>query len=286
MVYKDIILIVIMLDITKPIVLVDCSYFVFYRYYATRSWYQRAMEKDIDCKTVCTDNVFIDKYTLTWEKSIKDMSKEFKTVSNNIIFARDCSRDNIWRMELYPTYKAGRDEKENSFNGDIFKYTYQTLIPILKEKYNFKDIQHDKLEADDMIALFVKRINEKGNVSCIPKITIITNDNDYVQLYKYNVEIFNIQGKSLRDRIDDVPNYLQYKIIIGDKSDNIVAVAKKVGDKTAKKMIADPVYYEKIMGNPGAMQQMELNRKLIDFDSIPELLVKQAYSVIDKLLKI
>jgi 5'-3' exonuclease len=103
------------------------------------------------------------------------------------------------------------------------------------------------------------------------RIVVITNDNDYVQLYKYpNLDVYNLQNKSLRDRVDDVDNYLLYKILVGDKSDNIKSIGKKIGDKTAKKMIADSALMQKVLAPDEVRASFELNRKLIDFSYIPQ----------------
>jgi 5'-3' exonuclease len=139
------------------------------------------------------------------------------------------------------------------------------------------------LEADDLIAIFVSYMRGKGLGTVL---TIITNDNDYVQLYKHNVNIYNLQNKSLRDRITDVDTYLQHKIIVGDKSDNIKSVGKKIGEKTAQKMIDDPATYNKIMSQPGVQEQYDLNKTLIDFDNIPPELVKEVHNQIDNMITI
>lgn len=254
------------MDPSRGIVFCDASYFVFYRYYAVKGWYKKAMEKDLDVRGSLEDKEFLDKYDSTFEKLILDIAKRHRVPLTNVVFARDCSRESIWRYKLYPAYKGTRDERVDSFNGEIFKHTYEVLFPRLRKKYGFQEMMHPHLEADDIIAISVKV------ATAVPRaggITIITNDNDYVQLYKHGVEIINLQKKSLRDRVDNVDTYIDYKVIVGDKSDNIPSIAKKVGDKTAKKMIEDPAMFEKVMGGEGVRDRYELNRTLIDFERIP-----------------
>lgn len=254
------------MDPSYPILLCDTSYIVFYKYYAIRSWYKKAHDEDIEVDKVMGNAEFMDRYDNAVEKMIEEVSKRYKVPYKNIVFAKDCMREKIWRTKIYPAYKACRDDKASSFNREIFKHTYDKLLPRLKTKYGFTDIGHTSLEADDVIALFVTYLKRINNACAI---TVITNDNDYVQLYKYGVDIYNIQNKSLRDRIDDVENYLAFKIIVGDKSDNIKAIGKKIGEKTAQKMLREPAYYDKIMGMEGVKEQHALNKTLIDFDSIP-----------------
>jgi 5'-3' exonuclease len=270
------------MDLTKNIVFCDASYFVFYRYYAIKGWYKRAKELDIDVENILNDEEFIGKYDSTFEKLIMDISRKYNVPYKNIVFAKDCTRERIWRTKLFPDYKACRDEKITSFNGDIFKHTYYNLFPRLQKKYNFIDILHNNLEADDVIALFVKYIR---NIDQKCKIVVITNDNDYVQLYKYNIEIYNLQAKSLRDRIEDVDNYLEYKIIVGDKSDNIKSIGKKIGDKTAKKMLENEELYTKILQQPNVKETYILNKTLIDFDCIPSDYKKEVEMMYSDILK-
>ena len=63
---------------------------------------------------------------------------------------------------------------------------------------------------------------------------------------------------------------------MGDISDNIPAVFPKCGLKTAQKCIEDPEFFKKKMaGNPEYYAQYELNKKLVDFNEIPEELVTE-----------
>ena len=63
---------------------------------------------------------------------------------------------------------------------------------------------------------------------------------------------------------------------MGDKSDNIPPVFPKCGEKTAKKCIDNDEYFqEKITNVHENNLKYELNTKLIDFDYIPEELVKE-----------
>ena len=269
------------MDISKPILACDASYFVFYRYYAVKGWYKRSQEKDIDVQNVLQDDVFMDKYEKTFEKSLVELAKKYKVQHSNVVFAKDCSRGDIWRSAIYPSYKGTRDDKAASFNGDIFKYTYNDLFPKLQAKYGFHYLIHPRLEADDIIALLVMKVRDMKKTT---RMVVLTNDNDYVQLYKYDIEIYNLQKKSLRDRIADVDNYLMYKIIVGDKSDNIKSIGKKIGDKTAQKMIADEALMNKTLAAKDVRETYELNKTLIDFHEIPQQYRSELYVDLMKLI--
>ena len=101
-------------------------------------------------------------------------------------------------------------------------------------------------------------------------ITVITNDNDYVQLHVHRVHLVNLQGKSLYDRIADVHTYIELKRIMGDVSDNIPAIAPKIGPKTAMTLIQCPEKLQKRLVDTECKRKYELNELLVNFGRIPD----------------
>jgi 5'-3' exonuclease len=230
------------------------------------NWYKHATQLPAESlKEGDLPKEFLEKYDKTFENSIVELSKTYAVPTTNMVFAKDCPRDKIWRTSLFPTYKANRDDKDTCFNRMIFKHTFDVLFPILRKKYGFHELYHPRLEADDCVALFVQALRNNYRNT----ITIITNDNDYIQLYKHNVNIINLQGKNLRDRVSDVATYIQLKTVLGDKSDNIPAIAKKVGEKTAQKIISNPELMSKYLHDPEVLERYLLNSTLVNFENIP-----------------
>ena len=89
----------------------------------------------------------------------------------------------------------------------------------------------------------------------------------------------NLQDKDLKIRASpdyDAETYLKIKIILGDKSDNIPAIIKKCGIKTAEKLALNPDELNKIFNkDPDAKKNFERNQRLIDFNYIDEKLKKE-----------
>jgi 5'-3' exonuclease len=245
---------------------IDGSYFIFYRYYAILNWYKLQDESDdIDISKILDKKQFIEKYDKMFERTIIDLKKKHDIIWENVFFVKDCPRDQIFRNEIFPDYKGNREN--SSFNGNIFIHTYEKLLPSLIEKYGFKTLCALNLEADDVIAIITKKLQEK--------VIIITNDNDYIQLCNDNTSIINLQGKYIKDRVncDDPSIYLKMKIIQGDKSDNIPSIMKKCGPVTAKKLANNDEELEKFfIKNPSARVQFDINQRLIDFNYIDEKL--------------
>lgn len=262
------------------IIIVDLSYYVFYRYYAIINWLKNQTE-NIDIEDIINNDIFISKYTKMFEKVLNDLSMNYQVVMKNIYIVCDCQRDTIWRFTHFSNYKDNRDHG-GRFNGKIFDYTYNTLLPKLVEKYKFQVIRESNLEADDVINIIVKYVRKCDIKS---NITVITNDNDYIQILKndFNTAIYNLQGMEIKDRVKcDPDTYLKLKILIGDKSDNIPNIGKKVGIKTAEKFVKDPeLLNEYFIKNPAAKLQYELNRLLIDFSYIPNNFIEYIESKIE-----
>lgn len=263
------------------ILLIDLSYYVFYRYFATFNWYKRQTTENIDVEHIKDNIEFMEKYSKMFEKTLLDLMKKHKiNVASNVVFVKDCSRDNIWRHQYYNAYKATREEKTSLFNKDVFTYTYHTLIPQLKEKIGFQIIGHYCLEADDVIAIITKHMfnTYPNNIH----ISIITNDNDYIQLMNIDrlsnvnedniVIIKNLQDKNICERVNCSSQiYINVKKILGDKSDNIPSITRKCGEKTALKLASNEDVLKNLLEkDPEARKQYELNDLLIDFNNIPE----------------
>lgn len=264
------------LDIQGKKLFIDGSYYIFYRFFATYNWYRKQNESDDLNKNenITDDKIFMEKYAKIFENTIVSLQKSNKIEWTNVFFAKDCPRQDIFRNDIYDDYKIREELK--SFDNNIFVYTYNVLIPKLVEKYKFNILCSDKLEADDVIALLVKKIHA---LNASTKFLIITNDNDYVQLHNSVTEIKNLQDKDLKIRASpdyDAETYLKIKIILGDKSDNIPAIIKKCGIKTAEKLALNPDELNKIFNkDPDAKKNFERNQRLIDFNYIDEKLKKE-----------
>ena len=262
------------------VLLVDLSYMVFYRYFATFNWYKRQANADIDVDNIIHNVVFMEKYCKMFEKAINDLVKTYKvTLTSNIVFVKDCSRENIWRHKHYNAYKASRDDKSKVFNKEVFAYTYNVLLPQMKDKIGFQIVGHYCLEADDVIAVITNELLDRKTDN-IMNIVVITNDNDYIQLLNHKrimegdrvtLCVRNLQDKNICDRVGCSPkDYINVKKIIGDVSDNIPSIIKKCGKVTAFKLATNQNALSALLAkDPIAKQQYELNDLLVDFDNIP-----------------
>jgi 5'-3' exonuclease len=261
-------------------IFIDGSYFCFYRYHSLLTWWKNAYPQESDVLNDPYQNEkFVEKFKKTFVDNIQKIPKglQLNKVSNPIIVVgKDCKRENIWRNQYFPNYKANRaNGPEDGFmGGPFFKMAYEEELFIQGGARSI--LKHPKLEADDCIAICVKHL-----LSTYPtcNIYIITSDKDYLQLAEERVHLYNLAFKDLTEQKSCTKNAscdLFCKILTGDISDNIPSVFPKCGPKTALKYFENRELLEtKLKECETYRNAYELNKKIIDFNNIPEELVNE-----------
>ena len=245
-------------------ILVDGSYFCFYRYYAIKSWWKFA-NPDIEVNE--TSIIFEDKFRTTFVDKMTEIPKKLKLKNPIIMVGKDCPQQDIWRMREYKDYKANRKNDTCEHIGLYFTIVYGENLFNVGGASNI--LYHPHLEADDCIAIATKRILEKDPQATV---YIITSDTDYLQLVQDRVKIYTLQYKELinsKSYCGDPNKSLFSKIILGDKTDNIPKVFNKCGPKTVDKLWNDKILLEQKLDEEGCREKYEHNRRLISFQEIP-----------------
>tara|TARA_X000000368_G_scaffold416570_1_gene410806 strand:- start:564 stop:1415 length:852 start_codon:yes stop_codon:yes gene_type:complete len=263
-------------------ILVDTSYWIFYRYFAIMQWWKHT-NPDIELFEDPYDTPeFLEKFIKTFLETLEGFKKKQKLHKQRskpatpctIIAARDCPRKEIWRNKLYSLYKETRDKDDSFMGGPFFKHVYKDNNKILYDAGINHVLKFPTLEGDDIVAITKKYLRNKYPDSMI---YIIANDHDYLQLLDENTEIINFQNKNLRENkkvFPEADKNLFYKIVLGDKSDNIMSVFKKCGPKTCEKYYENKeLFLEALAKDKEAKDKFKLNKKIIDFNEIPETLV-------------
>ena len=239
---------------------IDTSNWIFFRYYGLKKYFEIKDKIKYNSEELINNQDFINKFS-NFDSKLKEIIKKLKINNPKIYFICDCPRKNIWRNDLYKNYKSNRIK--NNDIGFYFQYSYNNIIN------NYNSIKLDKLEADDIIGTITKYLIDNNNYN---NIYIITNDNDYLQLnynekiHLYNYSCKNLKEKSLGSREKD----LYTKIMMGDKSDNILPIHKKCGIKTALKYIEDKNLLEnKFKNDETILKNYKLNEEIINFEFIP-----------------
>jgi 5'-3' exonuclease len=268
-------------NINKTFIFIDGSYFCFYRYHSLLTWWKNAYP-EIVLDDPFLNEQFVAKFRKIFVDHVQNLRKNLgihKSVVPTIIVGRDCKRENIWRNELFPNYKATRaNGKEDGFmGGPFFKMVYQDKLFI--EGGAKAILSHPTLEADDCIALSVKHVLNKYQ-DC--NVYIITSDKDYLQLAEPRVHIYNLGFKKITDQKSSTGSAecdLFCKIVMGDISDNIPSVFPKCGPKTALKYYEDQAAFQtRLQSSDTFIAQYNTNKKIVDFNEIPVLLKNELFT--------
>ena len=151
------------------------------------------------------------------------------------------------RRKIHPEYKANRKPGKRITRWDAFKNAteekdamkiqFSRLIEYL-DFLPINVISIDKIEADDTIAYIAHTLLDED-------VTILSADQDFLQLVNERITVWSPTKKKFytpRMVMDDygVPahNFLMYKVLMGDKSDNIEGV-KGLGPKKLPKIVPD-----------------------------------------------
>ena len=193
------------------------------------------------------------------------------------------------RRKIYPDYKGTRKVKQR-FNRNVdwgtapqdeeqsMKQQLGRLIRYL-ELLPVTIISVDGAEADDVISYITKQVLKDSNI------VIMSTDKDFLQLIDDRITVWSPTKKLLynKDRIFNeygIPasNFLTYRVMEGDKSDNIGGVPG-AGLKTIKKYI-EPITNEETFDIQALLQysdQTESKYKLIERLKSNTFLLKRNY---------
>lgn len=264
----------------QTFIFIDGSYFCFYRYHSLLTWWRNAYPEEINVLEDPSQNEkFVEKFKKTFVENVEKISKGLKldkNVNPILIVGKDCKRENIWRNTLFPDYKGTRSNgaEDGFMGGPFFKMAYEEQLFIQGGVRSI--LKHPRLEADDCIAISVKRLLQ---VYPMCNIYIITSDKDYLQLAQERVHLYNLAFKDLTQQKSCMGNAecdLFCKIVTGDISDNIPSVFPKCGPKTALKYFENRTLFEsKLLESEEYQKRYELNRRIIDFNYIPVELVEE-----------
>ena len=181
-------------------------------------------------------------------RSVKAAVDKFKPTE--VVICWDGAKGGLRRKELMPAYKANRTREWKRGSNRAFdflseydqqeNFTMQLKrISEYLETLPVKAIRIPFIEADDVIAIYIQRLEEDTEV------VIYSSDADFKQLVTEKVTCYNPIAKLLTtpeafyDKHSMGPhNYIIMKSIMGDKSDNVAGI-KGIGEKTLLKMFPE-----------------------------------------------
>jgi hypothetical protein len=230
--------------------------------------------------------------------SIRKAWQDFN--GSHVVF---CLEGRSWRKDYYKPYKAQRAEaraaktvKEQE-EETLFWESFDQFKEFVTTKTNCTVLQHQQLEADDLIAGWIQSHPDDDHV-------IISTDTDFVQLIAPNVKQYNgvmettithegifdkkgkrvIDNKTKAEKAIPDPQWLLFeKCIRGDTSDNVFSAYPKVrknkleeafNDRNNKGFAWNNLMLQRWVDHNGAehrvLEDYERNRQLIDLTQQPE----------------
>ena len=184
--------------------------------------------------------------------SVRKAWRDFK--GDHVIFFLE---GRSWRKDFYAPYKRQRTEARAKHTTSeqeeerVFWETFDQFKDFITEKTNATVLQHPQLEADDLIAGWIKSHPKDTHV-------IISTDGDFAQLIAPNVKQYNgvmqitttiegyfdEKGKYVVDKKTKLPKgppdptwLLFEKCMRGDASDNIFSAYPGVREKGTKNKV-------------------------------------------------
>jgi DNA polymerase-1 len=216
-----------------------------------------------------------------------------------VIIVFDGAKGSNSKRNLYPEYKANRnktrmtnysifsskDEENESINNQMARLIqYLQCLPVTM-------IVVDGIEADDTIGYLVGKF-EKFNAT--KEVTILSADKDFLQLVSNKVQVYSPTKKKIykpKDVLEEFNvssyNFVNYKILMGDNSDNLPGV-DGLGPKKVIKMFPElasdtPTTLNEMLEKAASKigehdlygriverkHQLEINSKLMNLQTMP-----------------
>ena len=158
---------------------------------------------------------------------------------NKVVVCWDSQSSSTQRRLFYPKYKINR-KLTDSEDIDTSFLNQKTRVKQYLEEMFIRHIEIENCEADDIIAYYCKISEDENKV-------IFSSDRDLTQLISENVTIYSPSTKKYYKNGDmikmfnvEIPhfNVKTWKIISGDKSDNIFGIYY-LGEKTLIKLFPE-----------------------------------------------
>ena len=164
-----------------------------------------------------------------------------------VIIVYDGAGGSQRRRKMHPDYKSQRKPGKRITRWDAFKNATEEKEAMKIQFSRLLDyldflpinvISIDRIEADDAIAYIANKLVKE-------EVTIMSSDQDFLQLVDDRItvwsptkKIFYTPEKVFEDYGVPAHNFLMYKVLMGDKSDNLEGV-KGLGPKKLPKIVPD-----------------------------------------------
>ena len=154
------------------------------------------------------------------------------------------SRGKVFRNNIYPDYKANRDEAPENL-----KIQFPRIFELV-EAFSIPMFSIEGYEADDIMGT-IATVNGKSET----KVVLVTGDKDFCQLVSERITLLDTMKNTTTDALQVQQKYgvrpeqmIDLFALVGDKSDNVPGVSG-VGVKTASVLVSNYNDLDGIYGN-------------------------------------
>ena len=225
--------------------------------------------------------------------SIRGINKKFRKDYGELVIASDGKHS--WRKQIFPNYKANR-KKNREQSGHDWETIFDVINRIKSELIEFmpyKLIEVETAEADDVIAVLIRKMEKIVGPNHAKKILIVSGDKDFIQLHNEWVKQYNpILNKYVGK--DETPSiYIKEHILKGDRSDGVPNILsddnvfvegrrqRPLSKKKINELICAGFLYTAL--NDEERKNYDRNQKLIDLTYIPQELEEKIKSEFDNI---
>ncbi len=225
--------------------------------------------------------------------SLRGINKKFRKDYGELVIASDGKHS--WRKQIFPNYKANR-KKNREQSGHDWETIFDVINHIkseLKEFMPYKLLELETAEADDVIAVLIRKMERIVGPNHAKKILIVSGDKDFIQLHNEWVKQYNpILNKYVGK--DETPSiYIKEHILKGDRSDGVPNILsddnvfvegrrqRPLSKKRINELICAGFLYTSL--NDEEQKNYDRNQKLIDLTYIPQELEEKIKSEFDNI---
>jgi len=217
-----------------------------------------------------TSNPDLSLWRYTTFNSIYTMLMKFKKVKEVVVAIDDRVS---WRKLYFKRYKESRKKKRDTstINWPLLYAELNDLATQIFHDIPFKVLKVRNAEADDIIGIIC--LDGKD------KYIVVSNDEDYLQLYSNKTRIYN-PSKQAFVVCNNTERFLNEKCLIGQPKDDIFNIKTPLdwpvgkrkpgfGIKSAEKVLEAGL--DEWLEQNNLKKRFHINRNLIDFKRIPEV---------------
>lgn len=195
----------------------------------------------------------VDRVTYNFFNSFKSLLFRFKPDLVYLVLEGEPKKN----KELLPEYKADREPSPDDFVIQCRQIkTLLMMTPVIQ-------VRHPDFECDDV--LYTIAVDKHPN----DDIVIVSTDSDFIQVLRQhrNISLWNPVKKIFVAKPDY--DYVIWKALRGDKTDNVPSVRRGLNDEKAFEIIQTPGMLELLREEPQFEEKFQRNLSLIKLDRVP-----------------